>query len=213
MNRLKAVLWDMDGTLIDSEHIAVEAFRRAMMDAGLPELPDLYDCVVGRAADDLYRWLVADVGLTLPAIEWEERKHFHHFGAAEQIKGFAAATDVFRSLDTAGVPQAIVSNSDRMIVDVQLGLAGLARPGRITVSRNDVRRGKPDPEGFLRAAWLLGVEPSDCLVVEDSRSGAAAGLAAGMITVMVPHATTPAPQQVRQLSEMTEVVHVMGATV
>jgi len=205
MNRLKAVLWDMDGTLVDSENVAVEAFRLAMIDAGLPAIPNLYDRVLGRAADDLYRWLVADFGLTLPAVEWEERKHFHHFNASEQIKGFTAATDVFRSLDFASIPQAIVSNSDRKIVDVQLTLVGLTRPGHITVSRNDVRKGKPDPEGYLRAAWLLGVDPSECLVVEDSNSGAAAGTAARMVTVMVPHATVAAPAGVLQLTRMEEV--------
>lgn len=207
MNLLKAVLWDMDGTLIDSEHVAVEAFRLAMIDAGLPEIPDLYDRVLGRAADDLYRWLVADFGLALPAIEWEERKHFHHFNASEQIKGFTAATDVFCSLDYANIPQAVVSNSDRKIVDVQLTLAGLTRPGHITVSRNDVRKGKPDPEGYLRAAWLLGVKPSECLVVEDSNSGAAAGTAARMATVMVPHATVAAPAGVLQLTRMEQILN------
>ncbi len=210
MNRLKAVFWDMDGTLVDSEAIAVNAFSLAMAEAGLPHLPDLHDLVVGRAADDLYRWLVKEYGLTLPPVEWEQRKHFHHLGAAERIKGFSQAIAVFRALEAAGIPQAIVSNSDRLIMDVQLQLAGLAQARRTTISRNDVRRGKPDPEGYLRASWLLETNPTDCLVVEDSRSGAAAGRAAGMTTVFVPHATVPPPAQVRQLSKMQDVMGLVG---
>lgn len=210
MSRLKAVLWDMDGTLVDSETIAVAAFRIAMIEAGLPDLPDLHDRVVGRSADDLYRWLVAEFGLSMPVVDWEGRKHFHHFREADRIRAFPAAAGLFRALTAEGVPQAIVSNSDRLIMDVQLRLADLARPGQVTVSRNDLRRGKPDPEGYLRAAWLLGMEPAECLVVEDSPSGARAGLAAGMVTVFVPHATGPAPEGVRALARMEEVPGLLG---
>ena len=77
----------------------------------------------------------------------------------------------------------MVSNSDRMLVDASLAVAGIARPDMITVTRNDVRNGKPDAEPYLRAAWLLGVAPHECLVVEDSTPGAQAGLAAGMLVV------------------------------
>jgi len=78
---------------------------------------------------------------------------------------------------------AIVSNSDRMLVDANLRAAGLQVPGLVSVARNDVRFGKPRPEPYLRAAWLLGVDPSDCIVVEDSVPGARAGLAAGMTVI------------------------------
>jgi beta-phosphoglucomutase-like phosphatase (HAD superfamily) len=205
MTRAKAVLWDMDGTLVDSEPLAVEALRLAMAEAGLPPLPDLHDRVVGRAADDLYRWFVTDFGLSLDPLTWERRKHHHYFlAAASGLRGFAAALACWQRLDLAGVAQAVVSNSDRAIVDVNLRAVGLARPGLITVSRNDLRRGKPDPEGYLRAAWLLQVAPADCLVIEDSDSGAAAGLASGIRTLFVPHATGPVPAGATRLAEMAE---------
>jgi HAD superfamily hydrolase (TIGR01509 family) len=214
MKQGRAVLWDMDGTLIDSEHIAVEALRRAMAEVGLPVPADLHDRVVGRAADELYAWFVRDFGLSLVPVAWELRKHFHHFRASDRLKGFAPAIDAFRHLEAAGVPQAVVSNSDRTIMDKQLGLVGLTRPGSITVARNDVRRGKPDPEGYLRAAWLLDVAPADCIVVEDSPSGAAAGLAAGMVTLFVPHATARAPDGTHRLGDMSDLagwVKALGA--
>lgn len=211
MSRFKAVLWDMDGTLIDSEEIAIEAFRRAMVEAGLPVVADLHRLASGRAADDLYGWLVTDYGLTVPRPEWELRKLHHHFGAIEGIRTFPSAIAAFTALDSARLPQAIVSNSDRMIMDTQLRLADLARPGRITVSRNDLRRGKPDPEGYLRAAWLLEADPAECLVVEDSLSGAAAGLAAGMTTVFVPHATVRPPKGVHPLADMADLTEFLAA--
>ncbi len=204
MTRIKAVLWDMDGTLVDSEPLAVEALHRAMTEAGLEVPPDLHDRVVGRAADDLYRWFVADFGLQMDPVAWERRKHHHYFLTAAKLRGFPEAIACWHRLDLAGVAQAVVSNSDRAIVDVNLRAVGLARPGLITVARNDLRRGKPDPEGYLRAAWLLEAGIADCLVIEDSSSGAAAGLASGIRTLFVPHTTMSAPAGVTQLADMAE---------
>lgn len=92
----------------------------------------------------------------------------------------------FLQLRAEGYAQAIVSNSDRLIVDANLDAVGLDEPGMVTVSRNDVRTGKPAPEPYLRAAWLLQIEPGRCQVVEDSLTGAKAGLAAGMRTLFWP---------------------------
>lgn len=209
MTRPKAVLWDMDGTLIDSEHVAVDALRAALAEVGIPEIPDLHDRVVGRSADELYRWFVTDFGLTLDPVAWERRKHHHHLAAADHIVGFPEALAVFHTLEANGVQQAIVSNSDRVIVDFQLRRVGLSRPGLITVARNDVREGKPKPEGYLRAAWLLDHDPADCLVMEDSPSGVAAGLAAGMPTWIVPHAPATVSGPLR-LALMTDVLTQMG---
>lgn len=188
MTTFKAVLWDMDGTLIDSEHVAVDALRAALKEAGIPPIPDLPDRVVGRSADELYRWFVKDFGLNLDPVSWERRKHHHHFAATDRIGAFPEASALFRHFESIGLPQAIVTNSDRLVVDCQLRLVGLSRPGLLTIARNDVRQGKPAPEGYLRAAWLLDVSPSECAVVEDSPSGVAAGRTAGMSVFIVPHA-------------------------
>jgi beta-phosphoglucomutase-like phosphatase (HAD superfamily) len=86
-----------------------------------------------------------------------------------------------------------VSNSDRLVVDANLRMVGLFYPGMKTISRNDVREGKPHAEPFLRAAWLAGVDPADAVVVEDSVTGATAGLAAGMRTIFWPEAPMAGP--------------------
>ncbi|NMN71512.1 MULTISPECIES: HAD family phosphatase [unclassified Rhizobium] len=200
----KAVLWDMDGTLVDSEHIAVRALGRAMEEAGLTPPKDLMERVVGRSADEIYRYMCREFDLDSEPLHWEGRKHYHYFNEANLLRGFSAALDVWHRLDAAGIRQAVVSNSDRAIVDVNLRSVGLVKPGLVTVARNDVREGKPHPEGYLRAAYLLGVDPRDCLIVEDSSSGAAAALAAGMETVFVPHSHSAAPAGVRTLASMSE---------
>ena len=197
-----AVLWDMDGTLVDSEHFAVAALRDALLSEGLPVPDDLYETVVGQAADALYARFVADLGLRLSPVDWEERKLQGYLACLPQLQGFAPALAAFRHYAAAGRAQAVVSNSDRMIMDANLSAVGLARPGLITISRNDLRRGKPDPEGYLRALWLLDCPPARALVVEDSIAGAKAGLAAGLRTIFVPHATVAPPPGVEQLPDM-----------
>jgi beta-phosphoglucomutase-like phosphatase (HAD superfamily) len=91
-----------------------------------------------------------------------------------------------------------------MVVGVNLDVVGLREPGLVTVSRNDVRAGKPDPEPYLRAAWLLQVDPGHCLVIEDSITGAKAGLAAGMPTLFWPQSETPTVAGARRVADVTD---------
>lgn len=199
---IKAVLWDMDGTLVDSEDIAVDALGLAMKEAGLIPPTDLKERVVGRSSDEIYHYVVETFGLRTNPIDWERRKHHFYFRASGALRGYDDAVLTWRRFDAAGIRQAVISNSDRAIMDVNLRAAGLVRPGLVTVARNDVLHGKPHPEGYLRAAYLLGVTPRECVIVEDSVSGAAAAQAAGIETVFVPHSHSTAPQGVRTLSSM-----------
>ena len=112
---------------------------------------------------------------------------------APSLKPRVGALEIFRDLQRQGVAQAVVSNSDRLIVDANLRAVGMVEPGLKTVSRNDVREGKPDPEPFLRAAWLTGIDPAESFVMEDSFTGATAGLAAGMRTIFWPEAPMGGP--------------------
>ena len=106
--------------------------------------------------------------------------------------------------------QAVVSNSDRLIVDANLRAVGIVEPGLKTVSRNDVREGKPDPEPFLRAAWLTGVDPADTFVMEDSYTGASAGLAAGMKTIFWPERPMVGPPGALVANSAAEVRKLLG---
>jgi HAD superfamily hydrolase (TIGR01509 family) len=112
---------------------------------------------------------------------------------AETLKPRPGAIEIYNELRALGVAQAVVSNSDRLVVDANLRMVGLFYPGMKTISRNDVREGKPHAEPFLRAAWLAGVDPADAVAVEDSVTGATAGLAAGMRTIFWPEAPMAGP--------------------
>ena len=189
----KAVFWDMDGTLVDSEPLHEAALVAALRSVGIAPPHDLHERVLGIAAWPVYEMLRDEFGLGLPFDDWIVRKYDHYLPLAETLKPRPGAIEVFNELRALGVEQAVVSNSDRLIVDANLRAVGLIYPGMMTVSRNDVIDGKPLPEPFLRAAYLAGVDPADAFAVDDSLTGAMAGLAAGMKTIFWPEAPMEGP--------------------
>jgi HAD superfamily hydrolase (TIGR01509 family) len=209
---LKAVLWDMDGTLIDSEPNALSALRRALETEGIVSDASLLNSFIGVSADDIYHILVRDHGLRVDATTWEKTKHTNYLELLPDVSAFPEALELWWELHARGVPQAIVTNSDRIITDANLRHIGLSLPGLRTITRNDVVCGKPNPEPYLRAGQLLGLTPSNCLVIEDSASGLAAGLAAGMKTALVPHSGIEASGQAQKLKSYGEVLKILGKT-
>jgi len=189
----KAVFWDMDGTLVDSEPLHEAALAAALRSVGIAPPTDLHERVLGIAAWPVYEMLRDEFGLSLPFDDWIVRKYDHYLPMAETLKPRPGAIEVFNALRALGVEQAVVSNSDRVIVDANLSAVGLIYPGMRTVSRNDVIEGKPHPEPFLRAAYLAGVDPKDAFAVDDSVTGATSGLAAGMKTIFWPEAPMAGP--------------------
>lgn len=190
----KAVYWDMDGTLIDSEPLHEQALIAVLTSLGITPPADLHDRVVGIAARPVYDMMREEFGLRLPFDDWILRKYVYYMEHAAQLKPRPGAIEIFRDLKALGVAQAIVSNSDRLIVEINLRSIGIDAPGIKTVTRNDVRAGKPDPEPFLRAAYLTGVEPAESCVIEDSPTGATAGVAAGMRTLFWPQQAMTGPE-------------------
>lgn len=179
----KTVLFDMDGTLVDSEGFHYVTMASAVESFG-HTLPDGFaDRITGMTIGDCHTLLKETIGFSAPLDALTARKYALYVEGAKGLVTREGARTVIDRLDASGVAWAIVSNSDRMIADANLTAVGLHVPGLITVTRNDVRFGKPRPEPYLRAAWLLGVDPSDCIVVEDSTPGARAGHAAGMTVI------------------------------
>jgi len=180
----KAVFWDMDGTLIDSEPLHERSLSAALLDLGIMPPEDLHQRIIGVAAMPVYEMLRDELGLALPFPEWIVKKYEHYFGHVGTLKARPGSVEVFNLLRAQGVPQVIVSNSDRLVVNANMKAIGLDWPGQRSISRNDMRNPKPDPEPYLQAARLVGVEPAECFVIEDSVPGATAGVEAGMTTLL-----------------------------
>ncbi|PLP56166.1 HAD family hydrolase [Mesorhizobium loti] len=189
----KAVFWDMDGTLVDSEPLHDAALVSAMRSVGLTAPADLHERVLGKTAAFVYDMMREEFGLTLPFDQWIALKYDYYMANVAGLQPRPGAIEIYQELKALGVPQAVVSNSDRLIVDANLGAVGLSHAGMKTVSRNDVREGKPHPEPFLRAAWLFDVAPGEAVAIDDSVTGAMSGLAAGMKTIFWPERPMAGP--------------------
>ncbi|ODT31728.1 MAG: HAD family hydrolase [Kaistia sp. SCN 65-12] len=206
----KAVFWDMDGTLTDSEPLHEAALVAALTSAGITPPSDLHERVLGVAAWPVYEMLRDEHGLSLPYEEWIVRKYDHYLPLVETLQPRPGAIETFNDLRERGVAQAVVSNSDRLVVEANLGAVGLTYPGLRTISRNDVREGKPHPEPFLRAAWLAGIEPGEAVAIDDSWTGVTAALAAGMKAIFWPERPTAGPAGAITLNSLAELRAELG---
>lgn len=182
----RGVFFDLDGTLVDSEPVHFRALRDILEEHGYEPPEGFADKITGLGLAECHALMGRMTGFVMPFDHFESAKCSAYLKRTPDLTMRSGALDAFKLVEDLGARTGIVSNSDRIIVDANLGATGLTRPGLITVTRNDVLDGKPSPEPYLRAAHLCGVDPQDCIVVEDSPIGAAAGLAAGMRVVAWP---------------------------
>ena len=198
---MEAVLWDMDGLLVDTEPLWTVAEVELAAEHGATWDEQIKAAVVGTRLDVAVPLVLRHFGkpVTPESVEeisrWLLRRMVELFRT--DLSPMPGAVELFEALRDEGVPQALVSSSYRVLVDGVLA-AGYG-PFDLTVAGDEVRRGKPDPEPYLTAASQLGVDPRRCVVLEDSPSGIAAGTAAGCAVVAVPNVhgvvVDPAPRR------------------
>ena len=198
---MDAVLWDMDGLLVDSEPLwsLAEMDLAAML--GGTWTDEIKALVVGTRLDVAVPTILRFYGVDDSAAQvaatsgWLLERMVHLFGRSMEL--MPGAADLLAALDTHGVRQALVSSSYRVLVDAVLA-RGLG-PFTLTLAGDEVVHGKPHPEPYLTAAERLGVDPARCVVLEDSPSGVAAGESAGCAVVAVPSVAgvlfEPAPRR------------------
>ncbi|MFJ2025030.1 HAD family hydrolase [Streptomyces sp. NPDC087897] len=203
-----AVLFDMDGTLVDTEVLWWETadevaagLGHRLTDADAPE-------VVGRAVADTAAHLIAVTGRTpaaLPAIADElTGSFFRKVEAGAPLRPGAAA--LLAALERDGVPFALVSASPRSVVDAVVGGALAGVPFAFTLSADDTALTKPHPDPYLAAAGRFGVPASACVAVEDSPDGTASAHAAGCAVLVVPSLLPVRPARGRTFARSLEEV-------
>lgn len=205
-----AIIFDLDGTLIETEPVWDSIRRSLARDAGLEWPEEATRAMMGMSTGEWSGYLVESVGLPMSA---EEAAETTIAGMAEHHReGPKLLPDAVESVRRmAGHYRlAIASSSPRVLIDTAAKSLGIADLLEVTVSTEEVERGKPAPDGYLRAAELLGVEPGRCVAVEDSTSGINSALAAGMAVIAVPPAFEPPDAEVlarttvlRSLEELT----------
>jgi HAD superfamily hydrolase (TIGR01509 family) len=188
---LQAVIFDMDGVLVDSEPFGFEALRQVMARYGLPYGEEENAEFLGRTTLDSCRILRARH--RLPESE-ETLADWYVEAMLEQIaRGpipMAGVPEVLREVRGAGYRLALASSAEVRVIDANLAALAIRPLFEAVVSGTQVARGKPAPDVFLAAAERLGVPAAACLVVEDSRNGLLAAKAAGMRCAVVPCAQT-----------------------
>jgi HAD superfamily hydrolase (TIGR01509 family) len=178
LERIEAVLLDMDGTLVDSDAAVERAWAAWAREYGVDPAAALENVHNGPAERTVLRLLPdADTALVDAAAKRNLALQYDDLGDVVAAPG---AAELVEALDRWQLPWAVVTSADRKLAEARLGVAGIEPP--VLVTAEDVTNGKPDPEGYLVAAGRLRVEAGDCLVVEDSVPGLAAGRAAGAVT-------------------------------
>ncbi|OKH74445.1 HAD family hydrolase [Mycobacterium sp. SWH-M3] len=187
---MKAVLWDMDGTLVDSEKLWDVSMHALYARMGAVLTPEVRESTLGGSAETVMRIVYEDVGLEPDPVAMAESEDWLHDYTGDLFEqGLPwrpGAQELLDRLLTAGIPMALVTNTRRDLAERALESIG-RHYFSVTVCGDEVPSGKPAPDPYLRAAELLGLPAERCLAVEDSVTGTAAAEAAGCPVLVVPN--------------------------
>jgi HAD superfamily hydrolase (TIGR01509 family) len=198
---IEAIVFDLDGVLIDSEGIWTEARRDLVRSRGGRWLPDAQTAMMGMSSPEWSRYMrdtlgvdMAPADISVAVVDRMERLYRRHLpllpGAGESVLSLAGRW-----------PLALASSANRPLIDLVLDLARLQDSFTTKVSSEEVARGKPAPDVYLEAARRLGVDPAACAAVEDSTNGMRAAAAAGMSLIALPNRDFPPDQDAVGLAD------------
>jgi HAD superfamily hydrolase (TIGR01509 family) len=190
MSEIGAILFDMDGVLMDSEPFHLRATQFVLGDRATFTARDNL-AFIGATDPEMFRVLRVLFDLETPTSELVSRKREHLIALVRsEGRPLPGVPEIPLRLRETGLRLGLVSASARSVIDAVLEAVSLGGAFDTVVSGDEVARGKPAPDGFIMAARRLAMEPERCLVVEDSRNGVLAGKAAGMTVAAVPGSTT-----------------------
>ena len=193
---IEAVAFDLDGVLLDSEELWDEVREGLAYERGGRWHEGAQADMMGMSSREWSAYMHERIGLSEPPEEINAevvRRMLERYrrelplipGAVEAVERLAARW-----------PLGLASSSNRELIDAALEVAGLSRYFRVTVSSEQVERGKPAPDVYLEAASRLGVTPERCAAIEDSQNGIRSAKAAGMRVIAIPNPRFPPPEEV-----------------
>ncbi|MCP4902735.1 MAG: HAD family phosphatase [bacterium] len=209
---MDAVIFDMDGVIVDSEPIYDLVTAQHLLELGVEAEPLFFDTLRGLDLIAVWQLIKAQYALQQPIEELAEESRLrldNHFESLPNLKATEGTLELLQHLKAESVPLALASSSRTSRVEIILRRLEITDTFSATLGGDQVTQGKPSPEIFLEAAARLCVRPSRCVVIEDSIAGLAAARAADMIHVGVITAAGPPPEKleadllVSSLSELT----------
>ena len=180
---IKAIIFDMDGVLVDSEPFNIEIEKRQFGLNHLSISEEEHHQYMGVATDVMWREIAKRQSLSLPVetlIEQNKTESIHYFTELKEIPVMPGLVDLLEKLTLKNFPIAVASSSFPEIIELILQRTGLRKHFQVVVSSQEAGKSKPEPDVFLLAAKQLGINPQDCMVIEDSANGIKAAKAAGM---------------------------------
>ena len=198
---IEAVVFDLDGVLVDSEHVWDAARKELASERGRPWPKQASRDMMGMSSLEWSRYMHDVVGLPEPPEEISAKvvrrleEIYRH-----ELPLIDGAVEAVERLEERW-PLALASSSNRELIDLVLELSGLTRYFLATVSSEEVPRGKPAPDVYLEAARRLGVAPSRCAAVEDSQNGIRSAKAAGMPVLAIPNTRYPPAEEALALAD------------
>ena len=202
MTGIEAVVFDLDGVIIDTEEVWEEVRRGYAAEHGREFLPDTQQRMMGMSTGEWSAHLAVDVGIggtpEQVARDVLERMAERYRADLPLIPG---SVEAVRRLAERW-PLALASSSARLLIDQVLATAGLTDAFRVTLSTEEVPRGKPAPDVYLAAVERLGFRPERCAAVEDSSNGLRSASAAGLAVVCVPHGVYPPAPDALALADL-----------
>ena len=189
---VRGILLDMDDTLIDTEVVYFASTLAAMKSLGYPDAVDTCHAMIGIPGPECELMLINSYGTGFSIPDFNRAFVAHRDELLRSgLRLKPGAFDLVEALVKAEHPRAVVTSSSRKTAERHLDLAGIGSSFDVVVTRNDVARGKPEPDLYLEAAGRLGIPPQTCIAIEDSNPGVAAAYAAGTVTLMVPDILPP----------------------
>ncbi|BCY13844.1 HAD family phosphatase [Actinoplanes sp. L3-i22] len=199
---IEAIVFDLDGVIIDSEEVWEEVRRGYVAEHGREFLPDTQDRMMGMSTAEWSAHLADEVGVPVPAprvaAEVLDRMAKRY---AESLPLIPGAVDAVRLLGQR-YRLALASSSARILIDKVLATAGLTDEFEVTLSTEEVPRGKPAPDVYLTAVRKLGLTPAVCAAIEDSSNGLRSAGAAGLAVIAVPHGVYPPAEDALALASL-----------
>jgi len=189
---MKAIIWDLDGVIVDSAPYHFSAWRELFGRLGKDYAAEDFKRNFGRRNDDILRSVLGNSPEEEIKVLAQQKEEIFRERIREKVKPLPGVLELLEDAHSGGFRMALVSSAPQENIELILSSLGIKEYFDCLISGQELQRGKPDPEGFLLAAEKLGVAPARCIVIEDALSGVEAAKRAGMKCIAV---TTTHPKE------------------